>query len=265
MRVSQSQIATWQRCPLLYRFRKIDGLVGEKSAAAPFGNVVHDAIVVLETTNDISVALQRFREQWAAADFDYFLPRTSFNGYLEKGEDILRKWWDIQQWNASKVLAREYYFEVPLGRHTLNGYIDRLELRYLGSKGGNCLCVLDYKTNAKLPTREYLRHDVQFTAYCYATTRPEFWAGFGDKAEEMFNAYKDWPRIGEWVALTQGPKRVPAGDRTERDYARLEMVVDGIEASIAMNVYIPTLTGAACEHCEFRRECGLPATKEEEE
>src|SRR4051794_13612474 len=114
MRIRQSQIHTWEKCPLLYRFREIDGLRGEDNAAAPFGSAVHSAIFVLETTNDISLARQHFREAWASAEFDYFLPRTSFNGYLDKGEEILRKWWDIQQWNASKVLAREYYFEVPL-------------------------------------------------------------------------------------------------------------------------------------------------------
>lgn len=264
MRIRQSQIHTWQRCPLLFRFQEIDGLRGEEHAAAPFGTCVHSAIFVLETTNSLEAAQEHFREQWATADFDYFLPRTSFNGYLDKGLEILKNWWDIQQWNNSRVLAREYTFEVPLGRHTLAGTVDRLEARYLGAKGGNCICCLDYKTNAKLPTREYLRHDVQFTAYCYATTRREFWDGFGDKADELFERYRDYTRIGEWVALTQGPKRVPCGDRSERDYNRLEMVVDAIESSIAMNIFVPNLTGASCEFCEFRKECGLPATKEEE-
>src|SRR4051794_30986674 len=127
MRIRQSNIHTWQRCPMLYRFREIDGLRGEQNASAPFGTALHSAIFVLETTENLATAQQHFRDEWASADFDYFLPRTSFNSYLDKGLEMLKNWWDIQQWNASKVLAREYHFEVPLGRHILEGTCDRVE------------------------------------------------------------------------------------------------------------------------------------------
>lgn len=262
MRIRQSDIKTWQRCPLLYRFEKIDGLRGEEHSAAPFGTALHESIKYLEENGDIESAKLRFKDLWTSAEFDTFLKGTSFTSYMDKGLDILDRWWDIQQWNASKIIAREHYFEVPLGRHTLCGTVDRLEARYLGAKGGNVLCVLDYKTNTKLPTRDYLRHDVQFTAYCYATTRPEFWTGI-ENGEELFATYQEWPRIGEWIALTQGPKRVPADFRTERDYRRLEMVADAMEDSISMGIFIPNLSGASCEYCAFRKPCGLPSREEE--
>lgn len=259
--IRQSDIKLWQRCALQYRFAKIDQLPEEIGSAAPFGTILHESIFVLENTESIESAKRYFRAAWASADIDYFLPRTSYTSYLDKGLKILDDWWAIQQWHSSKVLVREHTFEVPLGRHTLTGTIDRLDIRYLS--GGPAIVVQDYKTNAKLPTRDYLRHDVQFTAYSYATTIPEFWKKIPD-GERLFEVYRDVPRMGEWVALTQGPKRVTCGERLPRDYRRLEMTADAMEQSIAMGIFVPTLRGDVCEFCSFRKPCGLSATKEEE-
>lgn len=262
MQIRQSDIQTWQRCPLQWRFRHIDKLTEGRSSAPEFGTCIHSAVEYLESSHDLPGALALFDKLWSDAEVDYFIARTSFKSYMDKGKKILKWWWDIVQWDMATVIVREHTFSVPLGRHTLNGTIDKLEIRYL--QGGSVVTVVDYKTNAKLPTREYLRHNVQFTAYCYATTQPEFWVNIpnGDK---LFEQYKSAPRQGEWVALAEygGPKRVSADVRTQRDYNRLLMVVDNIEEAIGMGIYIPNLGGESCEYCGFREQCGLPSREEE--
>lgn len=100
------------------------------------------------------------------------------------------------------------------------------------------------------------------THNCYATTRPEFWANLaGGRGPELFEQYRDLPRWGEWVQLT-GPKRMDAGERTQRHYNRLTMAVDALAASVAMRIFVPTISGDTCKFCDHRKRCGMPEQAE---
>jgi RecB family exonuclease len=149
---------------------------------------------------------------------------------------------------------------VPIGSNELTGTLDKLALRPL-KDGTFGVLVSDYKTGSKPPTRDYLQHDVQFHAYCYATTQPEFWVGIPD-GEKLYQLYKDAPRMGEWVHL-RTPKRIDAGFRTEVHYNRLQYAIEQIELSVALGIFVPDISGAACEFCEFRQRCGLPSREQE--
>jgi hypothetical protein len=173
----------------------------------------------------------------------------------------LRDWWKIISWDAAHVLAREHYFEVPIGNgHTLVGTADKIELRFRaelnGGAGGWVIQISDYKTNKKTPTYDYLAEDLQFSAYGYASLQPEFWTPeIGGL--EAYERFKDLPRYGEWVQLT-GPKRMDAGIRETRHYNRVIMAVNAYAESLAMRIFVPTISGESCRYCEFRKQCGLP-------
>lgn len=98
---------------------------------------------------------------------------------------------------------------------------------------------------------------------CWATTQPEFWRNLpGGRGMELYEQYKHLPRRGEWVQLTV-PRRMDAGERIERHYRRLEAAVNAIKASVAMGIFIPTLSGE-CTYCDFRGPCGLPPKEEDD-
>lgn len=125
-----------------------------------------------------------------------------------------------------------------------------------------------HNTNKKTPTYGYLEEDLQFSAYAYATTFLVFWeqlcAAQGwppEQAQVLFDRYKNVPRRGEWVALTE-PKRMDAGERTQRHYNRIIMAVDALGLSVAMRIFVPTISGESCLYCDFREPCGLPAIEE---
>lgn len=214
----------------------------------------------MEEARSLTGGLERFQATWddlsiLDVEYDYLMPRNSHNGYREDGIRILTDWWKLIQWESDVVLAREHTFRVPLGTHVLTGTVDKLCVRQL--KGGEeVVLVSDYKTNSKVPTREYLAHDIQFSSYAYASTQPEFWDGIPD-GEAIYQAYKDSRRFGEWVHL-RGPRRIDAGVREQYHFNRLLYAVDSIEASIQCGIFVPTLTGEACEFCEFRNVCGIP-------
>jgi hypothetical protein len=260
--VRQSDLSTWSRCPLAYRYQNIDKLPRLQSGALSFGSIIHDCVLYMEVNQDLDGALDRFREFWLDPSkldpeykIDYYLKNTNWKSYLAKGEKILTDWWALIQWESDVVVGREYEFDVPIGDgHVLHGTVDKLAIR-TRPDGERVLLISDYKTNAKLPTYFWLEDNLQFTAYAYASTQPEFWAGMPD-GEQIFEYMKDFRRFGEWVAL-DGPKRMDAGVRDQVQYNRLTYAVNALAESVAMRIFVPNISGDTCRYCEFREQCGL--------
>lgn len=272
MRVRQSDLKMWNRCPLTYKYTHIDQLPREQSGALTFGSIIHDCVEWMERHRDPVGAVARFEEFWIQPTLlnpsyqpQYYVRGTSWKSYMEKGPKILRDWWDIVSWESEHVIAREHYFEVPIGDgHTLTGTADKLMIGYRADinegRGGRVLKISDYKTNSKSPTYDYLAEDLQFSAYAYASTQREFWTDLG--GDEAWQAHRELPRYGEWVQLT-GPKRMDAGIREQRHYNRITMAVNALAESVAMRIFVPTISGETCRYCEFRNPCGLPELDED--
>ena len=49
-----------------------------------------------------------------------------------------------------------------------------------------------------------------------------------------------------------------AGIREQRHYNCIEMAANAVAESIAMRIFVPTISGESCRYCEFRGPCGLP-------
>ena len=283
MKVRQSDLKTWAKCPLIYKYEQIDMVPRLQSGALTFGSIIHDCVMWMELNQDVETAIARFEFYWAdpsrfsrdmndGQDYriDYYVRGTNWRKYAEDGPRILRNWWSIIQWDSALVLGREFTFDVPIGDgHVLHGTIDKLEISYYGKLGTFAVKISDYKTNRKTPTYGYLEEDLQFSAYGYATTLLTFWeqlcAANGwpvEQAQQLFDQYKDLPRRGEWVALAD-PKRMDAGERTERHYRRLVMAVNALGLSVAMRIFVPTISGETCLYCDYRNHCGLPPREED--
>lgn len=259
---------------MIYKYQHIDGLEREQSGSLTFGSIIHDCVLVLETTGDLDAAIARFHAAWqdpsAFQDemtpgqkltIDYYVNGTNWQKFAFEGERILREWHHVIRWESDVVLGREYTFDVPVGDgHVLHGTIDKLALRYVPKIRSQVVLVSDYKTNSKDPAYGWLADNIQFTAYAYATTQPEFWANIPD-GDKIFERMADIPRHGEWVAL-KGPKRLDAGPRDQVQYNRLIQAVNALCESVAMRIFVPNISGETCRYCEFRKNCGLPPVEE---
>lgn len=265
MIVRQSTLKTWMECNLKYHWQHEIQAPREQSSALSWGTAIHESVLAMEVAGDLQVGIDTFCGIWDdlaahGLDYAYILPRNTHLGYREMGVNSLRNWWGLIQWESDVVLGREYPFTVPIGEHTLTGTIDKLTLRQM-KHGEWVVVVSDYKTNAKAPTRDYLAHDIQFSAYAYATTQPEFWANIPD-GDVIFKEHVNSRRFGEWAHL-RTTKRIDAGVREQFHYNRLLYIINNMDLSIAMGIYNPTVTGASCEFCEYRQVCGLPSRVEE--
>jgi len=260
----QSDLKLWNRCPLQWRFANLDGLPREQSCALTFGSILHEVILWMEENRDLEGALDRFRSWWLdpmqldpSYEIQKWLPRRSFQGYAQDGERILRDWWSLIEWDADVVLAREQHFIVPIGDgHELEGTIDKLTIRYRPKFNDYVLLASDYKTTKQPPSYGYLRQDLQFSAYLYATTQPSFWTGV-ENGEHYYEQTKGLAREAEWVQLTL-PQRKYAGERTQQDFGRVAYAVNQMAASIDMRIFVPNIGGDSCTFCDFRERCGLP-------
>lgn len=268
--IRQSDLKLWSKCPLMYKYQHIDQVPRLQSGSLTFGSVLHDVIMHMEIDGDLEAALVRFKELWCNPEqlgaeyrIDYYVRGTNWKKFLDQGPKIIKDWWSIISWETDLVLAREYEFDVPIGNgHTLHGTVDKLTVRYHAKTDQWVLLISDYKTNRKTPTYEYLEEDLQFTAYAYASLQPEFWANLpGGRGMELMEQYKDYPRRGEWVALTS-MKRMDAGERTQRHYNRLTMACDAMADSIDLRIFVPNISGESCRYCDFRKHCGLPEIEE---
>lgn len=270
-KVRQSDLSTWAKCPLQYKYKHIDMLPREQSASLTFGSIIHDIVMELELRQDVEWAVQEFHRRWLDPEgtmgpeyrISYYVKGTNWKKYASEGPKMIRDWWGIIRWDSDVTLAREYHFEVPIGNgHILEGTIDKLVIRQVPRLNTNVVLISDYKTNSKTPTYEWLEDNLQFTAYAYATTKDEFWDGLPG-GKQMQSMVADLPRWGEWVAL-KGPKRLDAGERTQVQYNRLTMAVNALAESVAMRIFVPNISGENCRYCEFRAQCGLREIPETE-
>ncbi len=117
---------------------------------------------------------------------------------------------------------------------------------------------------------KFLRQNLQFSAYCYASTKPEFWHGwrgedgFGPgRGGQLFHRFEGKARRGTWINM-KTIKFQDAGWRGPDDYRRFALAVEQIVASIKADIYPLSLSGETCQYCEFRDICagtGVPANE----
>jgi hypothetical protein len=285
MIVHQSDISNWIRCPTAFRYSKSDQ-PGRQTSALSYGSVVHHAMEVFERLRHsgsyeaaVEAAVETFLWYWHPANIhticapvDLWLPRQGYSEMRARGQAAIRAYAELVRYDDHELLATEYGFQIPIPGtwdeeseepHILAGTIDRLAVRYF--KGKPALCVDDYKTGR---TYTYLRQNLQFTAYCLATTMKNFWTGwrgeegFGtERGTELWQRFKPHARRGTWIDMRKA-KFVDAGWRGPHDYDRFALAVEQIVASMRADIYPLNLSGETCQHCEFRDICagvGVPA------
>jgi putative RecB family exonuclease len=151
--LSPSRAADFMQCPLLYRFRVVDRLPEAPSPAAVRGTVVH---AVLERLFDLP-ALERtlasarsmLVPQWervraeepeVAGLFDG--DEAAVSGWLAGAEELLGRWFDLEDPTRLEPAERELYIETTLDDGLqLRGYVDRLDVAPDGR-----MRIVDYKT-----------------------------------------------------------------------------------------------------------------------
>jgi CRISPR/Cas system-associated exonuclease Cas4 (RecB family) len=275
MIIHASDIKSWSRCPQAFAFDR-KGIARQQLSGTAFGSVVHHALHVLERENDVEKAVDTFDWYWHPENIEavcepveIWLPKQGYGSLRTRGIAMIREYAELTRVDDCEKLALEYEFVVPLhgtvdrvngGPLYLGGTIDKLNARF--RKQIEILEIADFKTGKK-PT--YLRHNIQGTAYAYASTLPEFWMGlpqfntdgFGlERGLSFYSRFQDKARLFTWIDLSSSTNFADGGWRGPKDYERLMRAAQAIADSIQHGIYPLTIEGEVCAYCPFRVPCG---------
>jgi putative RecB family exonuclease len=149
--LSPSKVSSFKDCALAFRLSAIDKLPEPPSAAATKGTLVHRALELLFWDEDpghrtLAAALAKLERAKVeiAVDPEFTgleLDDESQAAFFAESEELVRRYFELEDPNEVRVLGVELRLEARLGSLLLRGVIDRLELDADGE-----LVITDYKT-----------------------------------------------------------------------------------------------------------------------
>jgi len=258
MKVRQSSLKQFGICGRQYYYSQVLQLGGDQvGSLTVLGSVFHYAVDVYENYGyDIALAKKTFVKYWDNTDLlgftiDFWHTRTTKQGLQKRALNMLDRYHDLHPWSDGKLIGTEINFTVPIGDHELTGTIDKLWYR----PGQRKVEVIDFKTGAYVPVK--LRYNIQFTAYCYATERPEFWEHVpNEEFRDGHDRFLGWKRQGWWYHARNN-KMFNAGLRQAKDYKRLRLAIEEMDNAIQANTFPLDYSGENCGWCAYADEiCG---------
>ena len=240
LRLSATQLATYDDCPLRYAYQYGLRAKDESGAELALGTLVHEVLAEFlrpdregERTREalLALAAERWRDDIARYRPQIEECRRDYYAMLET-------WWAAEGETAPPVLAVEHTFDIEVGDVRLRGAIDRIDR----TPDGEGTRIVDYKTGKHPPRADAMPDDIQLAVYHLAATRDPELAVLGPPRQlqllyvRSMNAYEQ-PILAGHAEATEARIIAVAEDIRQE---RFEPSVD-----------------ASCRNCSFHRLCPL--------
>jgi len=235
--LSFSQVNTFKTCPRQYRFRYLQRIPVLPSAAASFGNTMHQVLRDFyqmvrngqkPTKKDLSKLLIK---NWSA---EGYTSKAHERRMKQRGEKMLTDFYD-QAYDSKRVpkgLEQAFVIKAsPTLR--IGGKIDRTD-EYRGK-----LEIIDYKTG-KVMDQKNVDQSLQMTVYALAATDPGVYNKTAEKVALSF------------YFLDSGEKRTTKRTANQLKEAKKELIE--IAKEIAKSAFEPT-PGIWCDFCDYKLLC----------
>ena len=190
MRISYSSLETYRNCPLKYKFKEIDKLKEPKSKEAVFGTLVHSTMKFIYDPAlippTIEQALDHFSRGWNSEIWENELEERSA---FSQGIEMIQKYYRNNDPKDATIVALESNFSLeienparPEEKHTIRGIIDRID------KTENGYEIIDYKTSKKMPSQDFVDHNLQLSIYlkAFLTRYPKEVANIGNITVSLY-------------------------------------------------------------------------------
>jgi putative RecB family exonuclease len=241
--LSPSRVEAFTSCPLAFRFASIEKLPEPPRPHTTKGSLVHRALELLFSDyrqRDRTLEAGLVSLQKATAEFE---PELAALGLEPAGEAELRvdtmrlvqRYFQMEDPSVISDIGVELYLEARVGRLTLRGIIDRLEL-----DGAGGLIVTDYKTGrAPMIEREQRRlGGVHFYAFlCHQV--------FGQRPAQIRLMYLS---TGEVITFRPSEQSIQFLPR------RTAAVWHAVERACEDGDFRPRV-GPLCNYCAFKSWC----------
>lgn len=234
--LNYSKIKTYRECPLLYKYKYIDGKKDGLVPASSLGVSIHRTLEEYhKKSNDPSQILEFYDDCWLGGGYTSASEQMEY--YL-KGKKMLEQYAENEYSRKTVVDSTEREFIFTHGPWTLRGKIDRTDRHPDGSWE-----VIDYKTGGEVDEFD-IKKSLQMGIYAVGAQRA--WSMKKGKASIYY------------VALN----KVVSADFTEfnEDEILKEFISTGklIEAA----QFPPNHN--FCERCHFKTRCAESTAKEEQ-
>ena len=241
--LSPSRASDFMTCPLLFRFRAIDRLPEEPSAAAVRGNLVHKALEDLfslpaserqpEAVEDFARAAFRDLERTDPAAADAV---RDPEGEAPNLRALIERYFALEDPRRIEPHAREVAVSVPLtDDFEIRGFIDRVDVAPDGR-----VRIVDYKTG-KAPRAAY-QDKALFQMRFYGLA---WWRLHGTVPARLQLLY-----LGDGQVIRHDPDETSL-ETTERKIIALR---DAISAAAEERHFTPT-PSRLCDWCSFKALC----------
>ena len=247
--LSPSSIATFQQCPLRYKYSRIDGLTEPPTQATIFGNFVHDILEHFYALEPAERTAQAAR-QIAAATWSTY--ESDVQNILRSNAGEIRSfrwraWWCIENLmkmedvNSVSFEGLETGLDAAINGVKVKGFVDRWSLDENGA-----LVIGDYKTG-KVPKPQYL----------------------GDKFDQLLiygvilsdQLSKELGRI-ELLYITHSVRaeHLPTSEDVQRIKETVLSVRSQIDERCETGIFEPRKS-PLCSWCHFKPMCPVWASK----
>ncbi|MEI8336701.1 MAG: PD-(D/E)XK nuclease family protein [Actinomycetes bacterium] len=242
--ISPSSISQFQSCPLAFRFSYVDRLPQEPSPAASKGTLVHLALehLMMRPADQRSIAnalidLATARTE-LASDPDFTglnLNEEQWGSFYDEAERLVYKYFELEDPSSIRPIGLELRLQANIGRATVRGVIDRLELNE-----DDELVISDYKTG-KAPGPRY--QDQRLAGVnLYALMVEE---ALGKRPVKVQLLY-----LADPVAIV-----ATTSDQQSRGVANKTQAVWDAIGDACTNVDFRTKPGPLCNWCSFKPFC----------
>jgi len=236
MRISYSSFDTYNQCPLKFKFQYVDWVKVPEKPEFFFGGLIHETVQRALRRDPIIPKLEElikyYESKWRE---EVFPDKLTSDQYLQLGREMITNFYNNYKPGLRKVVAAEKRFQIPLGKHTLSGIIDRVDKLPFGAYE-----IVDYKTSKALPSQEEVDADKQLATYAIAVQ--ELWP----EAKDM-RLTLHFLKHNSLITTTRTPEQI--------ELLKFEIIktADKIERS---KVFKPK-ENKFCDWCDYRHLCPL--------
>lgn len=236
--LSYSQIDTYNKCPLLYKYRYIVNIPVPAGAAASFGASLHAALYHLYS--ELKTGKVIAKEELSALLEKVWMPvgyksKDHEEKMKKKGQEALVKFYETAFSSKTRPLALEENFSLPLSPDLkIRGKIDRVD-----EVDKNKIEIIDYKTG-KVPTQKEIDQNLQIAIYALAAESK--WI-YGKNPEDIILSF--------YFLETQEKMTTK---RTQKDLEKVKADILEKARLISESRFLPT-PGFHCDYCSYRMIC----------
>jgi DNA helicase-2/ATP-dependent DNA helicase PcrA len=235
---SYSQIETFQRCPLQYKYMYILKVPSPPSGALAFGETIHKALQSFyeqfrqDRSVNLNYLLKLYDELWIPVGYS---SKKEHKEKLAAGKDMLTNYYKTFHHQDLNILGIERNFKIKLDEGIyLTGKIDRVD-----NKGNENIEIIDYKTGSK-PDERKLKKNLQFGLYALAAIDKGLYG-------------KDPVQITLTFYYLQDMEKISMKKSFKEILTVKEDVLKTIE-TIKQSDFLPKV-GPWCDFCPFKMIC----------